>query len=82
MGIPRNKALTKKVDNYLHNAQYPFLYYCRITPPKSENILSSKDAEHVMKMKLEYYFSDLNCGRHTVNLRNDTELILYKIYEK
>lgn len=50
----------KKVVGYLHNAQYPFLYYCRITPPKSEKTLSSEKTEHVMKMKLDYYFSNLN----------------------
>ena len=67
----------KKVAVNLHNAQYPFLYYCRITPPKSEDTLSSKDAEHVMKIKLERYFSHLNCCRHTMTLKNDTELILF-----
>ena len=51
-------------------------------PPKSEKTLSPKDAEHVMAMKLEYYFSDLNCCKHTINLRNDTELLLYKIYNQ
>ena len=68
----------KKVASFLNNVQYPFMYYCRITPPKSEKVLSPKDAENVMKMKLENYFSDLNCCRHTVNLLNGTELILYK----
>ena len=63
---------------YLHNAQYPFLYYCRITLPKSDKALSPKDAEYVMKMKLEYYFSDLNCSRHAVTLKKDTELIFYR----
>lgn len=59
----------KKVAGYLHNAQYPFLYYCRITPPKSDKALSPKDAAHVMKMKLEHYFSHLNCCKHTVTLK-------------
>lgn len=72
----------KKVSGYLHNSQYPFLYYCRITPPKSEDTLSSKDAEHVMKIKLEHYFSHLNCCKHTVTQKKDTELILYKNTEK
>lgn len=47
----------KKIANDLHNAQYPFLYYCRSTPLKSEKTISPKNAEHVMKMKLAYYFS-------------------------
>lgn len=67
----------KKVAGYLYNAQYPFLYYSRITPPESEKALSPKTTEHVMKMKLEYYFSHLNCHRHAVNLKSDTELILH-----
>ena len=41
----------KKVAVNLHNAQYPFLYYCRITPPKSEDTLSSKDAELILYKK-------------------------------
>ena len=27
----------QKVVNFLHKAKYPFLYYCRSTPPKSDN---------------------------------------------
>ena len=68
----------KKVAGYLHNAQYPFLYYCRITPPKSDKALSPKDAENVMKMKIDYYFSNLNYRKRTVNLSRDTELIIYR----
>lgn len=30
-----------------------------------------------MKMKLEYYFSHLNCLSQTVKLKNDIELIMF-----
>ena len=46
----------KKVADYLQNAEYSFLYYCRSTPPKSDSIFNKSDAEHIMKMKLAQYF--------------------------
>ena len=46
----------QKVDNFLHKAEYPFLYYCRSTPPKSDSTFNREDAEHIMKMKLGQYF--------------------------
>jgi site-specific DNA-adenine methylase len=42
----------QKVADFLQNAEYPFLYYCRSTPPKSDSSFNREDAEHIMKMKL------------------------------
>ena len=52
------KLSMKKVAEYLHNATYPFLYYYRSTPPKSEKTFAKADAEYIMKMKLALYFMD------------------------
>ena len=30
----------KKVADYLQNTEYPFLYYCRSPPPKSDNLFN------------------------------------------
>ena len=66
----------KKVADYLQNAEYPFLYYCRSTPPKSDRIFNKADAEHIMKMKLAQYFMNKGYYFQKVHLHNDTELMV------
>ena len=46
----------QKVAEYLQNAEYPFLYYCRSTAPKSDSTFNRENAEHIMKMRLAQYF--------------------------
>lgn len=66
----------QKVGNYLQNANFPFLYYCRSTPPKADTPLPRTDAEHVMKMKLAHYFYNRGFFFDKVHLKEDTELII------
>lgn len=66
----------QKVADFLQNAEYPFLYYCRSTPPKSDIIFNRIDAEHVMKMKLAQYFMNNGYYFQKVHLDTDTELII------
>lgn len=66
----------KKVAEYLQNAEYPFLYYCRSTPPKSDSIYTRGDAEHIIKMKLAQHFMNKGFYFQKVRLNNDTELMV------
>ena len=66
----------KKVADYLQNAKYPFLYYCRSTPPKSENTYTRANAEHIIKMKLAQYFMNQGFYFQKVHLEKDTELMV------
>lgn len=65
-----------KVGDFLQNAEYPFLYYCRSTPPKSDNTFNREDAEHIMKMKLGQYFMNKGYYFQKVPLKEDTELMV------
>ena len=66
----------KKVADYLQNAEYPFLYYCRSTPPKSDIMFNKADAGHIMKMKLAQYFMNKGYYFQKVHLDKDTELMV------
>ena len=66
----------QKVVNFLHKAEYPFLYYCRSTPPKSDNTFNREDAEHIMKMKLGQYFMNKGYYFQKVHLNEYTELMV------
>lgn len=66
----------QKVGEYLQNAKYPFLYYCRSTPPKSDSTFNREDAEHIMKMKLAHHFMSRGYYFHKISLKEDTELII------
>ncbi|WP_242861205.1 hypothetical protein [Acetivibrio ethanolgignens] len=66
----------QKVTDFLQNAEYPFLYYCRSTPPKSDNAFHTANAEHIMKMKLGQYFMNKGYNFQKVRLDNDTELMI------
>jgi len=66
----------KKVADYLQHAEYPFLYYCRSTPPKSDSTFNKADAEHIMKMKLAQHFMNQGFYFQKVHLEKDTELIV------
>lgn len=66
----------QKVDDYLQNSKYPFLYYCRSTPPKSNSIFNKTDAEHIMKTKLAQYFMNKGYYFQKVPLKEDTELMI------
>lgn len=66
----------QKVTDCLQNAKYPFLYYCRSTPPKSDKIFDKTSAEHIMKIKLGQYFMNKGYYFQKVHLDNDTELMV------
>ena len=66
----------KNVADCLQNAEYPFLYYCRSTPPKSDSHFNRADAEHIMKMKLGQYFMNKGYYFQKVPLKEDTELMI------
>jgi len=66
----------KKVADYLQKAEYSFIYYCRSTPPKSDNLFKKADAEHIMKMKLAQYFMNKGYYFQKVHLDDDTELMV------
>ena len=66
----------QKVADFLQNAEYPFLYYCRSTPPKSDNIFNRADAEHIMKMILGQNFMNKGYYFQKVPLKEDTELMI------
>ena len=66
----------QKVAGFLQNAEYPFLYYCRSTQPKSDSNFNRADAEHIMKMKLGQYFMNKGFYFQKVRLDNDTELMI------
>ena len=66
----------QKVADFLQNAEYPFLYYCRSTPPKSDSTFNREDAEHIMKMKLGQYFMNKGYYFQKVRLKEDTELMI------
>lgn len=70
------KPFHEKVAEYLHNATYTFLYYCRSTPPKSEKTFAKADAEYIMKMKLACHFMGKGYHFQKVPLKADTELII------
>ena len=77
------KSFHEKVAKCLHNATYPFLYYCRSTPPKSDTTYSKTNAKHIMKMKLGQYFMNKEYYFQKVPLRQDTELIISnRLYNK
>ena len=66
----------KKVADYLQHAEYPFLYYCRSTPPKSDSTFNKADAEHITKIKLAQHVMNQGFYFQKVHLEKDTELIV------
>ena len=50
------KKFHKKVADLLYKAEYPFIYYCRSSAPKSDKSKSQEDKANIMKMKLGQYF--------------------------
>lgn len=66
----------QKVSDFLQNTEYPFLYYCRSTPPKSDSTYNKENAEHIMKMKLGQYFMNKGYYLQKVHLKEDTELMI------
>ncbi len=65
-----------KVANLLQQAEYPFIYYCRSSAPKSDTIKSTEDKLKIMKMKLGVYFMDKNFYFQKIHLKEDTELLI------
>lgn len=66
----------KKISDFLQSAKYSFLYYCRSTPPKSDSMFNTANAEHIMKMKLAQYFMDKGYYFQKVRLDKDIELMV------
>lgn len=65
-----------KVAELLWQAEYPFLYYCRSSAPKSDTSKSTAEKEKIMKMKLGLYFMDKGFYFQKVHLKEDTELLI------
>lgn len=66
----------KKIADNLLNADYPFLYYCRSTPPKANNPHNKHNATYIQKMKLAKYFFNKGFYFEKIYLKEDTELII------
>ena len=73
------KKFHKKVSHLLYEAEYPFIYYCRSSAPKSDKNKSQKDKEKIMKMKLGQYFFNKGFYFQKVHLENDTELMISNV---
>lgn len=65
-----------KVAKLLHQAEYPFLYYCHSSAPKSDTSKSTTEKEKIMKMKLGLYFLNKGFYFQKVHLKKDTELLI------
>ena len=65
-----------KVAKLLHQAEYPFIYYCRSSAPKSDTSKSTTEKEKIMKMKLGLYFLNKGFYFQKVHLKKDTELLI------
>lgn len=77
------KPFHVKVAEYLQNAKYPFLYYCRSTPPKSDNTFTKQQGALIMKMKLAQHFMNKDLHFQKVHLKDDTELMISnQLYDK
>jgi len=70
----------KKVADLLYKAQYPFIYYCRSSAPKSDKSKSQEDKENIMKMKLSQYFLNRSFYLQKVHLEKDTEIMISNIH--
>lgn len=70
------KPFHEKVADCLQNAKYPFLYYCRSTPPKSDTAFTREQGEHIIKMKLAQHFMDKGFYFEKVRLDKDIELMI------
>lgn len=70
----------QKVAEHLNKATFPFLYYCRSTPPKSDKTYTKTDGEHIMKMKLGQFFMNRGYYFQKVYLKEDTELMISNIH--
>lgn len=70
------QSFHQKIADCLQNADFPFLYYCRSTPPKADSPFPKTDAEHIMKMKLAQYFYNKGFFFDKVHLKEDTELMI------
>ena len=66
----------KSIAEKLSDANYPFLYYCRSTPPKANNPYNEQGATYIQKMKLAQYFFNKGLYFEKVYLKEDTELII------
>lgn len=66
----------KNIADKLLNAEYPFLYYCRSTPPKANNPYNRQDAIHIQKLKLAEHFFNKGFYFEKFYLNEDTELII------
>lgn len=66
----------KKVADFLTNADYPFIYYCRSSAPKSDNSKPTDEKEKIIKMKLGQYFFNRGFYFEKIPLDKDTELLI------
>ena len=67
-----------KAGRYLMKADYPFLYHCRSSAPKSSDDFSKDKWENILKNKLGEYFFGKKFYLERIRLKEDTELIISK----
>lgn len=66
----------EKVADLLQQADYPFVYYCRSSAPKSDKTRPLEKKVHMMQMKLGDYFFNKGYYFQKVQLKEDTELMI------
>lgn len=73
----QNAVITQNdCHEYLQNTEYPFLYYCRSTSPKSDTDYTKEEREHIMKTKLTLHFINKEYYFQKVHLKEDTKLMV------
>lgn len=70
------ESFHNKVANLLQQADYPFIYFCRSSAPKSDTSKSTTEKEKILKMKLGMHFMKKGFYFQKVHLKKDTELLI------
>lgn len=65
-----------KVSTKLKNAEFPFIYYCRSSAPKSDKRYNTVQAHEIIKKKLGLFFFNKRYHFEQVQLKQDTELMI------
>lgn len=66
----------KKVSGLLKQADFPFIYYCRSSAPKSDKSESTDKKERILKRKLGIHFYNKGFYFEKIHLEKDTELMI------
>lgn len=66
----------EKVSYLLQQANFPFIYYCRSSAPKSDTSTPADKKERILKRKLGIYFHNKDFYFEKIQLEKDTELMI------